>query len=270
MGKKRLKFNGSNGNAENGKNGNIEKTDKMLPVKQEITIEPKSENQKLLIQSIKDNIVTIVKGPAGTGKTLISVVCGLVDFIDGKYKKMIFTRPCVEANGENLGFLPGDLNEKIQPYMYPIFNFLGEYLTPQKIKGYMQADEIITLPLAYQRGITFTDSFVLLEEMQNTTVEQVRMFLTRIGENCKVVLTGDPNQSDIRGTNGLIDACERLSGVEGLGIIEFTEEDIFRSKIVKDIEERYVREKKIENQIESKKIENKIVGKKVLEQKIRI
>jgi phosphate starvation-inducible PhoH-like protein len=232
--------NGSNGNGSTNGNGNSNSSvEKRSPTKQPIQITAKSPNQKTLLKSISENIVTIVTGPAGSGKTLLAVTCGLYDFIRGKYKKMIFTRPCVEAVGENLGFLPGDLNEKIQPYMYPIFNFLSFYLTPQKIEGYVRSEEIITLPLAYQRGMTFADSFVLLDEAQNTKVDQVHMFLTRIGENCKVVITGDPYQSDIRGKNGLVDACERLVGVPGLGIVQFTEDDIVRSQIVIDIEKRY-------------------------------
>ncbi len=174
-----------------------------------------------------------------THNTMISVVSGLREFVMGKYSKLIFTRPCVEANGENLGFLPGDLNEKIHPYMYPIFDFLSDYLSAKQIDGLIKSENIITLPLAFQRGITFKNSFVLLDEAQNTNVGQIRMFLTRIGDNCKVVITGDPNQSDVKNKNGLVDACERLVGIDGLGIVHFTEEDIFRHPIVFAIEEKY-------------------------------
>lgn len=227
-----------NKNNGNGQEKNYNNNGKKK-IKPQIIITARSPNQKLLLKSIKENIITIVQGPAGSGKTLISVLSGLYEFIHGKYKKMIFTRPCVEAVGENLGFLPGDLHEKISPYMYPIFDFLGDYLTPQKIEGYIKSEEIFTLPLAFQRGTTFKDSFVLLDEAQNTRPEQIRMFLTRIGENCKVIITGDPNQSDINGKNGLMDACERLQGINGLGIVNFTEQDIFRSPIVAEIEKRY-------------------------------
>jgi phosphate starvation-inducible PhoH-like protein len=245
MSKKRKIGNGNgNGNGNdnvNGGNGNG--VEKRSPTKRPITITAKSENQKKLLRSIRENVITIVKGPPGSGKTMISVVCGLYEFIRGTYKKMIFTRPCVEADGENLGFLPGDLHEKIQPYMYPILDFLSDYLTPQKINYYMQTEEMLTLPLAFQRGMTFRDSFVLLDEAQNTSPKQMRMFLTRIGQNCKVVVTGDPCQSDIKGLNGLVDACQRLDGVPGLGIVEFTEADILRNAIVAHIEKRYSEEK---------------------------
>jgi len=241
MSKKRKNGNG------NG-NGNGEITEKIITTTKitgpqslikRISITAKSENQKLLLKSIKDNLVTIVKGPPGTGKTRISVVSGLKEFIMGRYTKMIFTRPCVEANHENLGFLPGDLNSKIHPYMYPIFDFLSDFLNNKQIEGYIKSESIRTFPLAFMRGSTFSNAFVLLDEAQNTTPEQIRMFLTRIGENCKVVITGDPHQSDVKGKNGLIDACARLTGVVGLGIVEFTKEDIVRNPIVAEIEKRY-------------------------------
>jgi phosphate starvation-inducible PhoH-like protein len=123
--------------------------------------------------------------------------------------------------------------------MYPIFDFLSDYLSPKQIEAYLKSEDILTLPLAFQRGMTFRNSFVLLDEAQNTRPEQIRMFLTRIGANCKVVITGDPNQSDIHGVNGLVDAVTRLKGVNNLGIIEFSKEDILRNPIVADIEERY-------------------------------
>lgn len=248
MSRKKRNGNGNgNGNDDVNGNGNgkgkekeVEKNGK---TKTRITVTAKSENQKLLLKSIKENLVTIVAGPPGSGKTKLAVVSGLREFIMGKYKKMIFTRPCVEANHENLGFLPGDLNEKISPYMYPIFDFLSDYLSSKQIEEYMKEEEIKTFPLAFMRGCTFRNSFVILDEAQNTSPEQVRMFLTRIGDGCKVVITGDPFQTDIKGKNGLVDACERLEGVKDLSIIRFTKEDIVRNPIVAEIEERYSREK---------------------------
>ena len=234
-----------NGNGNGNENGKRKETEvKSKHTKTRISITAKSENQKKLLKSIKENLVTIVAGPPGSGKTKLAVVSGLREFIMGKYDRMIFTRPCVEANGENLGFLPGDLNEKIHPYMYPIFDFLSDYLSAKQIEGHFKAENIMTLPLAFQRGMTFRNAFVLLDEGQNTTPDQIRMFLTRIGDNCKVVITGDPLQTDIKGINGLVDACNRLEGVNDLGIVRFSKEDIMRNPIVAEIEDRYASPKK--------------------------
>jgi phosphate starvation-inducible PhoH-like protein len=207
--------------------------------KKKVTLSAKTENQKQLFKSIKHNVITIATGPPGTGKTLISVVSALKSLIDCKYGKIIFTRPCIEADGENLGFLPGDLNEKISPYMMPIFDFLSGYLDKVQIEKMILNGNIMTIPLAFMRGITFENSFVLLDECQNTTPKQMKMVLTRIGENSQVVMTGDPNQSDIKGTNGLVDIVTRLDNVPDIGIVRFTEEDIVRHGIVKIIEKRY-------------------------------
>ena len=238
MSKRKRNGNG-NGNSNEKENGSEVEVIKKAKTKTRIIVAARGKNQKILLKSIKENLVTIVAGPAGTGKIMLAVVSCLREFIMGKYDRMIFTRPCVEANGENLGFLPGDLNEKIHPYMYPIFDFLSDYLAPKQIEGYIKAETIATLPLAFMRGVTFRNAFVLLDEAQNTTPEQIRMFLTRIGENCKVVITGDPLQTDIPSKNGLVDACERLQGVNGLGIVTLSREDIARNPIVAEIEERY-------------------------------
>lgn len=245
MSRKRKSGNGNgNGNGNGVENGNGNEVEaRQKYTKTRVSVTARTENQKLLLKSIKENLVTIVSGPPGSGKTLLAVVSGLREFIMGKYDKMIFTRPCVEANGENLGFIPGDLNEKIHPYMYPIFDFLSDFLTIKQIEDYIKYGSIMTLPLAFMRGFTFKNSFVLLDEGQNTNPDQIKMFLTRIGENCKVVITGDPYQSDIKEKNGLIDACERLEGVKDLKIIRFTEDDIIRNPIVAEVEKRYSGEK---------------------------
>jgi len=227
------KKNNGNGNGHDVIKKDVTKKDN------KVVIQAKTQNQKLFLKSVRDNTVTIVHGVCGTGKTRLAVLSALKAFKQDKYDKIIFTRPCIEANGESLGYLPGDLNEKIHPYMLPIFDFLSEYLDSNTINHYMKDNKIITLPLAYHRGLTFRNAFVIGDEFQNTTPEQVRMFLTRIGENCKIVITGDPRQTDISGTNGLVDAVERLEGVNSLGIIEFTEVDILRNPIVIEIEKKY-------------------------------
>ena len=245
----RKKKNG-NGNG-NGKQSEVEEVKKVRTVKdtssfalkKNIVITARTENQKKLLKSIRDNIVTIVHGPAGSGKTRLAVLQGLRGLISGKYKKLLFTRPCVEANGENLGFLPGDLNEKIRPYMLPIFDFLSEFMDQKQIQYCLDENKIMTLPLAFQRGITFDKSYVVLDEAQNTNISQVRMFLTRIGDSgCKIVMTGDPEQTDIQGVNGLSDAITRLEDVEGLNVVGFGSEDVQRHPIVIDIEKKYLDE----------------------------
>jgi phosphate starvation-inducible protein PhoH and related proteins len=242
--KKKANGNGTeNGNGNgNGNNENIVKSSDVfsMKTKKKVSISARSFNQKELFRSIEKNIVTIAAGPAGCGKTKIAVCSSLIGLLKGDYEKMIFSRPCVEAEGENLGFLPGNFNDKIYPYMMPIFNFMSEYLDKHQIEELIKNDVFITLPLAYQRGLTFSNAFVILDEAQNTTPRQMRMFLTRIGDGCKVIVDGDPNQSDIRGKNGLIDAVKRLEGMEGIGIVELTDEDIVRHPIVAKIENKYL------------------------------
>lgn len=217
------------------KNGVIEG----LKLKQKTNLSAKSDNQIELFKSIKNNVITFVSGPAGSGKTKISVVQALDSLIKCKVGKIYFTRPCVEAEGENLGFMPGDLNEKISPYMLPIFSFLSEYLESSQIEKLVKEHMIETLPLAFMRGVNFENSFVLLDEAQNTTPAQMRMFLTRISHNSKIVITGDPMQSDIFGENGLNDALMRHKGDKDIGFVKFTKEDIMRHPIVARIEDRY-------------------------------
>lgn len=230
-------------NGKNNEKENITVKTKKAVTKKQISITAKTLHQKEFLKSIKENIVTIVAGPAGSGKTFLAVTNALKGFIEGNYKKIIFTRPCVEANGENLGFLPGNLNEKIHPYMLPIFDFLLKYLSSKQIEDMMKSEKIMTLPLAFMRGMNFHDAFVIFDESQNSTPKQMRMFLTRIGDNCKIIINGDPDQSDIKVKNGLVDACERLEGVKDLKIIKFDERDIIRHPIVAEIEKKYKEEK---------------------------
>jgi len=199
-----------------------------------------TEEQKKVFQSMKDNTVTFITGPAGCGKTFISVSQALHDYSKNKYKKIIMTRPAVEAHGEHLGFLPGDACDKLAPYMMPIMDVMESYLEENFINTMIKKNELITIPLAFQRGLTFKDAFVIFDEAQNTTRDQMRMFLTRIGENCKVVVSGDLRQKDRQGgINGLHHATKILKGVNNIGIVELTEKSIVRSDLVADIESKY-------------------------------
>ncbi|RMD66595.1 PhoH family protein [Candidatus Parcubacteria bacterium] len=206
-------------------------------------VAPKGSEQKRLVRTINDNIVTFVRGPAGTGKTLLSVTYGFSRLIDKEFKSLILTRPVVEAGGERLGYLPGNMLDKIDPYMMPIFDALLHVSTEETLAKLMSKTRrnsaIRVLPLAYMRGITFRKSFVVADEMQNSTTEQVRMLLTRLGEGSKIVLCGDTTQSDIAGTNGLENSWNILSGVKGVGFVELTSQSIVRHPLIRQIEERY-------------------------------
>lgn len=237
MAKRKQKANGTV--RELKKTTAVKSTGKGYATKKRLALSAKTENQRELFKSIKINTITIASGPPGSGKTLISVYSALDSFFKMQHGKIIFTRPCIEADGENLGFLPGDLNEKISPYMMPIFDFLNDYMDKLTIERMILDGKIMTLPLAFMRGYTFKNAFVLLDECQNTTPKQMKMFLTRIGENSKVVMTGDPNQSDIRGTNGLVDIVTRLENVPDVGIVHLGIEDVIRHEIVKMVEKKY-------------------------------
>ena len=200
----------------------------------------KTDEQKELFKSFNKNILTLATGPAGCGKTYCAVSQALYEFSKNKYSKLIFTRPAVEAYGERLGFLPGGAEDKLAPYMLPIMDTLEGYLDENFISELIKKKQIQTIPLAFQRGLNFKDSFVVFDEAQNATADQMRMFLTRIGENCKVVVTGDLRQTDrLGGINGLRDATNRLIGVNNVGIVKLTEKSIVRSQLVADIEAKY-------------------------------
>lgn len=205
------------------------------------TVIPLNAEQKQVLRVIHDNTITFLSGPAGTGKTWLAVAYGVSEFLKGRYERLIFTRPCIEANGEKLGYLPGSANDKIGPYMLPIFDILSRRMTKKDIDKLINEGKIVTLPMAFQRGITFTNAYVVGDEFQNACPSQVRMFLTRIGENSKIVVTGDITQSDIEGRciNGLADAIGRMQGADGIGIASLSTESIVRHPIIKVIEERY-------------------------------
>lgn len=206
-------------------------------------IKPKTANQQKLVQMVKDNDLVFALGPAGTGKTYISVALAVRALKNKQVKKIIITRPAVEA-GENLGFLPGDLKEKIDPYLRPIYDALNDMIPFEKLRYYMEREIIEIAPLAYMRGRTLNNAFILLDEAQNTTPMQMKMFLTRMGPDSKMIVTGDATQIDLpsRQNSGLKEAIRILRNVNGIGIMELNEKDVVRHRLVRDIIDAYGRE----------------------------
>ncbi|MEX2591378.1 MAG: PhoH family protein [Anditalea sp.] len=205
-----------------------------------LIIKPKSGNQRKLVESSYKNDLVFALGPAGTGKTYIAVALAVRALKNREVKRIIITRPAVEA-GENLGFLPGDLQEKLDPYLRPIYDALSDMVPTEKLKFYQETRVIEIAPLAYMRGRTLHDAFVLLDEAQNTTSEQIKMFLTRMGPNSKVIITGDQTQVDLpsRQRSGLSESLKVLKEVKGIGVVKLSGKDVMRHKLVKSIIEAY-------------------------------
>ena len=214
-------------------------------------IKAKTIGQKKYIKAIKSNTVVLGLGPAGTGKTFLAVAMAVEALRQKTVSRIILTRPAVEA-GERLGFLPGDLQSKIDPYLRPLYDALFEMLGADNFQKYMERGTIEIAPLAYMRGRTLDDSFIILDEAQNTTGEQMKMFLTRLGYNSKAVVTGDLSQTDLpRGVkSGLATAASILKNIEGIGIFEFSERDVVRHHLVRKIITAY--DKYEREQIEKK------------------
>lgn len=204
------------------------------------TIKPKTINQQKLVYAVKENDLVFALGPAGTGKTYISVALAVKALKNKQVKKIIITRPAVEA-GETLGFLPGDLKEKLDPYLRPIYDALYDMVPAEKLKYYMENNIIEIAPLAYMRGRTLNNAFILLDEAQNTTPMQIKMFLTRMGPDSKVIVTGDTSQIDLpkKQKSGLIESTKILKDITGIGFVELTGKDVVRHKIVKEIISAY-------------------------------
>lgn len=208
-------------------------------------IKAQTVNQRKLVQSIRENDMVFAIGPAGTGKTYTGVALAVRALKNKEVKRIILTRPAVEA-GENLGFLPGDLKEKLDPYMQPLYDALRDMIPPEKLATFLENGTIQIAPLAFMRGRTLDHAFVILDEGQNTTHAQMKMFLTRMGKHAKFLLTGDPGQIDLprRTISGLKEALLILRDVKGVGIVHLDDKDVIRHKLVKKIIEAY---KDIEN-----------------------
>jgi len=203
-------------------------------------IAPKSYAQKQYIESIRKFDIAFGIGPAGTGKTYLGMAMAVSALTKGLVSRIILTRPAVEA-GEALGFLPGDLAEKVDPYLRPLYDALHDMMRFEKVSGLMQKGIIEVAPLAFMRGRTLNDSFIILDEAQNTTPEQMKMFLTRIGFSSKAVITGDITQIDlpVDRPSGLIDAKNILQGIEGIGFVFFSDRDVVRHRLVQEIIKAY-------------------------------
>lgn len=205
-----------------------------------IVIKPRTDNQRKLVQAARNNDLVFAVGPAGTGKTYMAVALAVRALKNKEVRKIIITRPAVEA-GENLGFLPGDLKEKIDPYLRPIYDALDDMIPAEKLKYYYENRILEVAPLAYMRGRTLHSAFILLDEAQNTTGMQMKMFLTRMGGNSKMIVTGDRSQIDLPGQqkSGLIDAIDKLKKINGIGIVELSSKDVMRHKLVSKIISAY-------------------------------
>lgn len=203
-------------------------------------VKPKTLGQKRYVEAIRDNTIVIGVGPAGTGKTYLAVAMAVSAFRAREVNRIILTRPAVEA-GEKLGFLPGDLQSKVDPYLRPLYDALFDMLGAETYQKYVERGNIEVAPLAYMRGRTLDDSFIILDEAQNTTREQMKMFLTRLGFNSKIVVTGDITQIDLPEgkRSGLADVVRVLRGIDDIATIRFNEKDVVRHKLVQDIIRAY-------------------------------
>lgn len=212
-------------------------------VKGRRTVRPKTAGQKRYVDAVRENTVTFAIGPAGTGKSYLAVALAVQALLAKQVQRIILTRPAVEA-GERLGFLPGDMLAKVDPYLRPLYDALYDMLEPEAVGRFMEKGIIEVAPLAYMRGRTLNDSFIILDEAQNTTAEQMKMFLTRLGFGSKIVVTGDVTQVDLpdgRGRSGLLAVRPILEGIEGLAFCDLASGDVVRHRIVQDIVDAYER-----------------------------
>ena len=224
-------------------------------------VKAKTVGQQKYVDAIQQNIVTLGIGPAGTGKTYLAVACAVAAFREKTINRIILTRPAVEA-GEKLGFLPGDLQNKVDPYLRPLYDALFDMLGPEAYQRYLERGNIEVAPLAYMRGRTLDDAFIILDEAQNTTPEQMKMFLTRIGFGSKAVITGDVTQVDLPDgkRSGLKDAVGIINGIEGIGICTLDHKDVVRHELVSRIIKAYEEHDKKHENKEKRKNYGKVKG----------
>ncbi len=203
-------------------------------------ITARTENQQKLVNAFENNDLVFATGPAGSGKTFVAIALAVKALKNKEVRKIILSRPAVEA-GEKLGFLPGEMKDKLDPYLQPLYDALQDMIPVAKLKEYMENNVIQIAPLAFMRGRTLNDAVIILDEAQNTTTHQIKMFLTRLGTNAKMIITGDVTQIDLppTATSGLIQAMQILKNVNGIGKVEFSKKDIVRHKLVQRIVEAY-------------------------------
>ena len=211
-------------------------------------IRARTVNQRKLVEKYSKNDLLFAVGPAGSGKTYTAIALAVKALKEREVRRVILTRPAVEA-GEKLGFLPGDMKEKLDPYLQPLYDALNDMIPPAKLQKYIEEGTVQIAPLAYMRGRTLDNAFVILDEAQNTTLSQIKMFLTRMGRNAKFIVTGDVTQIDLprRSDSGLTKAMDTLKSVDGIGIVEFDKRDIVRHRLVKYIVEAFERREELEN-----------------------
>jgi phosphate starvation-inducible PhoH-like protein len=230
---------------KNNQKQNITKNNQQSQQKTRSLLKPKTKNQEDLIITLAENTVTLATGPAGSGKTKIAVAYGIEKLLNGYYKRLIITRPVVES-GEKLGFLPGGFEEKLDPYLQPIYYELSQYLSKQELETFINnginkrgENEIIIAPLAYMRGMNYHDSYMILDECQNCTKEQIKLFITRVGFNSKAVLVGDDKQSDlVNGKSGLYYWFEKLQNIKDVATFKLDKTDIIRNSVISRILEK--------------------------------
>lgn len=212
-------------------------------------ISARNPNQAKMVKSFSENALTFALGPAGTGKTYIAIALAVAALKNKNVKKIILSRPAVEA-GEKLGFLPGDMKDKIDPYLRPLYDALEDMIPAVKLREYMESDTIQIAPLAFMRGRTLNDAVIVLDEAQNTTTHQMKMFLTRLGMNSRMLVTGDVTQIDLPRSvrSGLMQALRILRGVKGIGMIEYGKKDIVRHPLVQRIVDAYEAHKEVEDE----------------------